>query len=41
MQPNINPNPRPKRKAIDIDQKTGAPKVAVADAQPQRRDFAG
>jgi hypothetical protein len=40
MQPSINPNPRPKTKAIDIDQKTGAPKVAVIDAQPQRKDIA-
>jgi hypothetical protein len=40
MQPTINPNPRPKTKPVSIDQKTGAPKYAVLDAQPQAKDIA-
>ena len=40
MQTNINPNPRPLTKAIDIDTKAGAPKVPVIDDQPQRKDIA-
>ena len=40
MTPNINPNPRPLTKAINIDPNTGAPKAPVANAQPQRKDIA-
>lgn len=40
LQRNINLNPPPMIRAIDIDTKTGAPKVAVIDAQPQRKDIA-